>query len=134
MILPRFIRLRDAPAYLGVDRHRFDAEVRPYLTEIPIGSQGIAFDRIDLDAWADEYKSRNGRPGKNKKGGKPWDANARQALILRGGVWHMEKRLKEAPGGRLRGSTGTNDLREAERFLIRKIEECGAEQHRPVGD
>lgn len=30
---------------------------------------------------------------------------------------------KEAPGGRLRGSTGTSDLAEAERFLARKIEE-----------
>jgi hypothetical protein len=36
VILPRFIRLRDAPAYLGMDRHRFNYEVRPHLTEIPI--------------------------------------------------------------------------------------------------
>ena len=28
-ILPRFVRLRDAPAYLGMDRHRFNVEVRP---------------------------------------------------------------------------------------------------------
>ncbi|MCA1604768.1 MAG: hypothetical protein LC775_04675, partial [Acidobacteria bacterium] len=60
-ILPRFIRLRDAPAYLGMDRHRFNFEVRPHLVEIPIGDQGISFDRVDLDAWADEYKARNGR-------------------------------------------------------------------------
>ncbi len=58
--LPRFIRFRLAPSYLGMDRNRFNAEVRPYLLEIPIGSQGIAFDRLDLDAWADDYKSRNG--------------------------------------------------------------------------
>ena len=50
---PRFIRLRDAPAYLGMDRNRFNAEVRPLLTVIPIGRQGIAFDRLDLDRWAD---------------------------------------------------------------------------------
>ena len=61
MILPRFIRLRDAPASLGVDRNRFNAEIRPLLTEIPIGTQGVAFDRLDLDAWADEYVERNGR-------------------------------------------------------------------------
>lgn len=59
-ILPRFIRLRDAPAYLGMDRHRFNFEVRPHLVEIPIGNQEISFDRVDLDAWADEYKARNG--------------------------------------------------------------------------
>jgi hypothetical protein len=34
----------------------------------------------------------------------------------------MKKRLKEAPGGRLRGSTGTSDLGEAQRYLARKIE------------
>ncbi len=58
-ILPRLIRFRDAPRYLGMDRNRFNAEVRPYVTEIPIGSQGIAFDRLDLDAWVEQYKSRN---------------------------------------------------------------------------
>ncbi len=63
---PRLLRLRDAPGYLGMDRNRFNAEVRPYVPEIPIGSQGIAFDRLDLDAWVDEYKSRNGRRAKGK--------------------------------------------------------------------
>lgn len=32
MMLPRLIRLRDTPSYLGMDRHRFNADVRPYLT------------------------------------------------------------------------------------------------------
>ncbi len=62
-LLPRLIRLRDAPYYLGMDRNRFNAEVRRSLTQIPIGKQGVAFDRLDLDAWADDYKRRNGRPG-----------------------------------------------------------------------
>jgi hypothetical protein len=48
--------MRDAPAYLGMDRTVFNQEVRPHLTEIPIGAQGIAFDRLDLDAWADQHK------------------------------------------------------------------------------
>ena len=59
--LPRVIRLSDAPAYLGMDKNRFNHEVRPHLTEIPLGTQGVAFDRIDLDEWWDEYKNRNGR-------------------------------------------------------------------------
>lgn len=59
---PRLIRLRDAPTYLGMDRHRFNSEVRPMLVEIPIGEQGIAFDRLDLDAWVDHYIACNGRP------------------------------------------------------------------------
>ena len=60
--LPRFIRLRDAPSYLGMDKNRFNREVRPLLSAIPIGTQGVAFDRLDLDTWADDYKSRNGHP------------------------------------------------------------------------
>ena len=60
-LLPRFIRQRDAPGYLGMDRNKFNADVRPYLTEIPLGKQALAFDRLELDAWAEEYISRNGR-------------------------------------------------------------------------
>jgi len=75
-LLPRLIRFRDAPFYLGMDRNRFNAEVRPYLTEIPIGEQGIAFDRLELDAWVGQYKSRNGRPGQ-LLGGMTWDAKER---------------------------------------------------------
>jgi hypothetical protein len=37
-----------------MDKNRFNWEVRPELTNIPIGSQGIAFDRLELDAWAED--------------------------------------------------------------------------------
>ena len=60
-LLPRLIRLRDAPFYLGMDRNRFNAEVRRHLTNIRIGRQGIAFDRLELDAWVEDYVSCNGR-------------------------------------------------------------------------
>jgi hypothetical protein len=73
-LLPRLVRLRDAPFYLGMDRNRFNSEVRPYLTEIPIGEQGIAFDRLELDRWVDEYVAGNGRPGDRPKGARIWDA------------------------------------------------------------
>ena len=75
---PRVLRFRDAPIYLGMDRNRFNAEVRPHLTEVPIGTQGIGFDRLELDAWFEDYKSRNGRPA--RKGDKRWDANDYPAL------------------------------------------------------
>ena len=74
-LTPRLLRLRDAPRYLGIDRNRFNAEVRPHLTEIPIGRQGVAFDRLELDAWVDRYKSRNGPPGQ-LQGEMTWDENA----------------------------------------------------------
>ena len=76
-LLPRLIRLRDAPGYFGMDRNRFNREVRPWLIEIPIGSQGIAFDRLEMDAWVEDYKSRNGRPA-SRKGERLWDVNNRQ--------------------------------------------------------
>ncbi len=60
IILPRLIRLKDASKYLGMDKNRFNREVRPRLIAIPIGKQGIAFDRLDLDAWVDHYKQRSG--------------------------------------------------------------------------
>ncbi len=75
-LLPRLVRLRDAPAYLGMDRNRFNREVRPHLTNIPIGRQGIAFDRLELDAWVEDYVSRNGRPGR-LQGERLWDAEKR---------------------------------------------------------
>ena len=75
-LLPRLIRFRDAPTYLGMDRHRFNSEVRPSLTVIPIGRQGIAFDRLDLDAWAEHYKQRSGRPAaSNLRRIEIWDEN-----------------------------------------------------------
>ena len=59
---PYFIRLRDAPFYLGMDKNRFNTEVRPFLPDIPIGKHGIGFDRNDLDAWAVQYKAEHARP------------------------------------------------------------------------
>mgnify|MGYP003625239727 FL=1 len=66
-LLPRIIRFKQAPSYLGMDRNRFNAEVRPFVTEIPIGTQGIAFDRLELDRWADHYIACNGRHVSNRK-------------------------------------------------------------------
>lgn len=78
-ILPRLIRLRDAPAYLGMDRHRFNQDVRPNLIEVPIGTQGIAFDRLDLDAWVDDYIQCSGRPAVPiKRSLEQWDEKEHQ--------------------------------------------------------
>jgi hypothetical protein len=55
-ITPRFIRLRDAPQFFGMDKNRFNAEIRPFLREIRIGRQGRAFDRLEMEAFADDYK------------------------------------------------------------------------------
>lgn len=60
-IQPRFLRPADAAAYLGVARTFFDKHIRPALTEIPLGKRALAFDRLELDQWVDDYKARNGR-------------------------------------------------------------------------
>jgi predicted DNA-binding transcriptional regulator AlpA len=54
-IQPRFIRFGDAPGYLGMCRDEFNKTVRPNVREFPIGKQGVAFDRHELDEWADAY-------------------------------------------------------------------------------
>jgi hypothetical protein len=90
----RLIRVRDAPRYLGMDKNRFNAEVRPNLTEMPIGKQGRAFDRLDLDSWADQYKGRNGRPGKKKGVDKPWDA-IKSPVSSTGKVYGTSTKLSE---------------------------------------
>jgi hypothetical protein len=93
--------MRDAPAYLGMDKNRFNVEVRPYLTEIPLGAQCIAFDRLDLDSWVDQYIERNGRKRATDKGGKQCQ-NAQPVS------------LKEArPGTSTRKSGGTEGFTKA---------------------
>ncbi|TLY47849.1 MAG: hypothetical protein E6K54_05570 [Gammaproteobacteria bacterium] len=75
---PRLIRLRDAPNYLGMDRNRFNNEVRPFLVTIKIGQQGVAFDRLDLDQWAEGYKKQQGKPA---QWAYHWQGNATPRLI-----------------------------------------------------
>lgn len=107
-IIPRLIRLRSAPAYLGMDKNRFREEVRPALTEIPIGKRGIAFDRLDLDAWTDDYKDRNGRP------------------VQRRIVWDKDKKgcQGSSKGARFgtstKGSTGSEFAKALERLSSKK--------------
>ena len=85
-IPPRFIRFMDARGYLGMCRDEFNKTVRPRVREFPIGKQGVAFDRIELDEWADAYiesksiekaaKQDNNRPRSERqgeiKGVNPW--------------------------------------------------------------
>ena len=42
-------------------------------------------------------------------------------LIQRGGIWHIDKRLR---GRRIRESTGESDLAKAQEYLIRRLEEA----------
>ena len=96
-LLPRLIRLKNAPEYLGMDRHRFNQEVRPNLTEIPIGSHGVAFDRLDLDAWVEQYKRRSGRPAAyNHRSMEIWDENEHQVSTNVGKSGKLTKKSLDA--------------------------------------
>ena len=60
MIQPRFIRKRDAPSYLGMCEREFVRTVEPRIVAVPIGQQGVAYDRYDLDEIADQLKAERG--------------------------------------------------------------------------
>src|SRR5262249_39488184 len=91
-ILPRIIRIGEAPAYLGMSRTLFDVDVRPSLTIVRIGTHGLAVDRLELDAWADALFERqhalaavrtpmydgDGSERPDEKGG-PWGVRERRA-------------------------------------------------------
>ena len=62
-IEPIWVRMKDAPAILTMNKNQFNDLVRPYLTEIPIGIQGIAFIVLEIKEWAAEYVRCVGRPG-----------------------------------------------------------------------
>jgi hypothetical protein len=56
-----------------MDKNRFNAEVRPQVTVIPIGKQGIGFDRSDLKAWLKKYKHCHGiRSTKKGESAQQW--------------------------------------------------------------
>ncbi len=62
---PRVLRLKFACLYLGMDKNRFNREVRPYVAEFVMGVQGVCFDRLDLDAWWEQYKGSQRVPHSN---------------------------------------------------------------------
>ena len=52
---PRVLRMKEAPAYLGMSTRVFNEQVRPFVREFKVGVQGIGFDRKELDGWLLDY-------------------------------------------------------------------------------
>lgn len=69
---PIILRIKHAPRYCGMNKNRFNREVRPLLTEIPIGKKGIGFYRHDLDVWAENLKNTQGISPEARK---TWEKN-----------------------------------------------------------
>ena len=59
--------IKEAYQYLGVGKNLFNTKIRPRLPEIRLGKrQGVRFDLLDLNAWIEDHKHRNGRPVTNR--------------------------------------------------------------------
>ncbi|WP_236193561.1 hypothetical protein [Pseudomonas faucium] len=118
---PRFLRAKDAPGYLGMCKDEFKNTVRPHVREFPIGKQGIGFDRLELDAWADAYieamavekasNQDNNRPRSVSKAGEsketPWPKRQSQG-----------SRKCPAASGKSTRSTGENEFKKALALVI----------------
>ena len=128
-IQPRFSRFGDAPGYLDMCRDEFNKTVRSHVREFPIGKQGVAFDRHELDEWADSYitakvvvkaaNQDNNRPRSERQGATQWREKRSPVSMKKGGIWQIDKVFR---GERIRESTGTGDRQEAEQYLIHKLE------------
>lgn len=108
-LLPRFIRFRSAPAFFGMNKNHFNQLIRPRLTAIRIGQQGLAFDRLEMEAAAEEYRRRNGVPVALSERSKP--------------LWE-DKRRRGSPE---EGSTGISTSSSEERAFAKALERaiCG---------
>jgi hypothetical protein len=93
------------------------------LIEFPSGSIGVAFDRLDLDAWVDDYKARMGRKSKKQLKGTSCQ-KSKQDSPKEGEYWHINKIIK---GRRTLRKHWNKYLEEAERYLNRRIYELREE-------
>src|SRR5581483_1992943 len=122
-ILPRVIRLRDAPGYLGMDKNRFNREVRPHVREKRMGQQGVAFDRLELDAWADRYFGCNGRSEQQEE---LWNVpNCRGYPKASSGGRKMTSPASTSSKSILRSNTGTGQFVALAERMIRKRQQEG---------
>ena len=124
---PRLLRPHLAAAYLGMNKNNFNRLVRPSVRAIPLGKRAIAFDRLELDAWTEEYCRRNGRPAREEGRlcrDEKCQGSADKSVPTAASSWKLDKRIRQY--GRICESTGTSDYDEAERYLTRRLEEIRA--------
>jgi predicted DNA-binding transcriptional regulator AlpA len=118
VIQPRVIRAKDAPKYLGVDKNRFYLEIKPRLRPVKMPgakSRAIGYDRLELDAWWEEYKA----VGRSKED--EWNAKSQTVSSgdqKPGGGFYKSIYFKKMYRGHfLRDSCKTSDPEEAKRKL-----------------
>jgi hypothetical protein len=89
-------------------RAEFDKTVRPYVAEVRIGKQGIAFDRHELDAWADHYLAEHAID--KKKAGDEDDSRSERPAGKKGGKakWGERRLVASTSAGASGTSTSTS--------------------------
>ncbi len=83
-IPPKVIRLKDAPRYLGMNKNRFNKDIKPIMPIVRIGARGIGFDRLDLDQWVEDTKQRNECPVLPRR--TVWDKKAKKCQAWSNGA------------------------------------------------
>lgn len=65
----RWLRIGEAPSYLGVSRRWFDENVRPHVLVIQLSKQAKVVVREELDAWPSTSRIdiATGRPATRKE-------------------------------------------------------------------
>ena len=61
-IVPYLLRPPVAHAYCGMSRAVFNREIRPYIREISLGRQSLAYVRADIDRALETFISRSAGP------------------------------------------------------------------------
>ena len=92
-IEPLVIRVGDAPGYLGMDKNKFNKEVRPNLLEIKGSGRSVAFYRVDLNEWMDDYVNSTSR-SKSKKGVLAWDKHQQEPKVFTSKVTEVDPLVK----------------------------------------
>ena len=55
----KIIRLSDAPSYLGVNKNKFNRDIRPLLHELALGDRSVGFNRSELDNFIDKQTDQD---------------------------------------------------------------------------
>jgi|GEM_PF-816790 len=74
----KVVRLKDAPAYLGMNKNTFNRSVWPQLTELPGQDRAVSFNRTDLDEWVDQ------QTGRVPHDGVEWQGSTQRLASLKG--------------------------------------------------
>nr|WP_238347525.1 MULTISPECIES: hypothetical protein [unclassified Pseudomonas] len=115
-LLPRILRVGEAPGYLGMCKEEFKNTVRPYVREFPIGKQGVGFDRLELDAWMDAYiEAMAVEKASNQDNNRPRSVST--AAESKETPWPKRQsqgsRKCQAASGKSTRSTGENEFKRA---------------------